>query len=46
LVACARDRTRHECDAAFGRDVVRVLAQAQRQIDERRGAGQVPPTGG
>ncbi len=46
LVACARDRTRHECDAAFGRDVVRVLAQAQRQIDERRGADQVPPTGG
>ncbi len=46
LVACVRDRTGHECDAAFGRDVVRVLARAQRQIDERRGAGQVPPTGG
>jgi predicted dehydrogenase len=25
---------RHECDAAFGRDVVAVLAEAQRQLDE------------
>jgi predicted dehydrogenase len=28
-------RTRHPCDVRFGRDVGRVLAQAQRQLDER-----------
>ena len=28
-------RTRHPCDVWFGRDVGRVLAQAQRQLDER-----------
>lgn len=26
-------RQRHDCDAAFGRDVVAVLAEAQRQLD-------------
>jgi predicted dehydrogenase len=29
-------RTRHPCDVWFGRDVVRVLVQAERQLDERR----------
>ena len=29
-------RTEHPCDARFGRDVGRVVAGAQRQIDERR----------
>ena len=29
-------RTRHPCDVWFGRDVGRVLAQAERQLDERR----------
>lgn len=29
-------RTEHACDARFGRDVGRVVAEAQRQIDERR----------
>ena len=33
LAECARRGTRHEHDARFGRDVVRVLADAQRQID-------------
>ena len=28
-------RTRHPCDVRFGRDVGRVLAQAQHQLDER-----------
>jgi predicted dehydrogenase len=28
-------RTRHPCDVRFGRDVGRVLAAAQRQLDER-----------
>jgi predicted dehydrogenase len=28
-------QTRHPCDVRFGRDVGRVLAQAQRQLDER-----------
>ena len=37
LAATARaGRTRHPCDAWFGRDVGRVLAEAQRQIDARR----------
>ena len=35
LVECARRGTPHERDARFGRDVVRVLADAQRQIDAR-----------
>jgi predicted dehydrogenase len=30
-------RTEHPCDAGFGRDVGRVVAEAQRQIDKRRG---------
>jgi len=43
LVANARaGQTRHPCDVWFGRDVERVLAEAQRQVDARR-AGQ-PPT--
>jgi len=42
LAANARaGQVRHPCDARFGRDVGRVLAQAQRQIDARR-AGQAP----
>jgi predicted dehydrogenase len=37
LAANARSgRTAHPCDAHFGREVGRVLAQAQRQIDARR----------
>jgi predicted dehydrogenase len=37
LAANARSgRTDHPCDVRFGRDVVRVIAEAQRQIDERR----------
>ena len=40
LVANARaGQTEHPCDVRFGRDVGRVLAEAQRQIDARR-AGQ------
>ncbi len=36
LVANARaGQTRHPCDVWFGRDVGRVLAEAQRQIDAR-----------
>ena len=39
LAANARaGQTRHPCDARFGRDVGRVLAEAQRQIDARRAA--------
>jgi len=39
LVANARaGRTDHRCDVRFGRDVGRVLAEAQRQIDARRGS--------
>ena len=39
LVANARaGQTRHPCDVWFGRDVGRVLAEAQRQIDARRAA--------
>jgi predicted dehydrogenase len=29
-------RAEHPCDAAFGREVVRVLAEAQRQVEARR----------
>jgi predicted dehydrogenase len=37
LAANARSgRTDHPCDARFGRDVGRVIAEAQRQIDQRR----------
>jgi hypothetical protein len=28
-------RTEHPCDVRFGRDVGRIVAEAQRQIDER-----------
>ena len=38
LAECARRGTRHELDVRFGRDVVRVLADAQRQIDALPGA--------
>jgi predicted dehydrogenase len=39
LVANARSgRTDHPCDVRFGRDVGRVLADAQRQIDAKRPA--------
>jgi len=34
-------RTEHPCDARFGRDVGRVIAEAQRQIDQRRHGGDV-----
>jgi predicted dehydrogenase len=38
LVANARSgRVEHLCDVRFGREIVRVLAEAQRQVDERRG---------
>lgn len=37
LAACARDGgAAHACDVSFGRDVVRVLADAQRQLDAAR----------
>jgi hypothetical protein len=37
LTANARTgQTRHPCDVRFGRDVGRVLAEAQRQIDAAR----------
>ena len=37
LVANARaGQTEHPCDVRFGRDVGRVLTEAQRQIDARR----------
>ena len=37
LVASARSGSRsHPCDIRFGRDVTRVLAQAQRQLDSAR----------
>jgi hypothetical protein len=29
-------RTEHPCDVRFGRDVGHVVAEAQRQIDQRR----------
>ena len=32
-------RTEHPCDARFGRDVGHVIAEAQRQIDQRHQAG-------
>ena len=34
-------RTEHECDVRFGRDVGHVIAEAQRQIDQRRRAGEL-----
>jgi predicted dehydrogenase len=38
LAANARaGQVRHRCDVRFGRDVGRVLADAQRQVDARRG---------
>jgi hypothetical protein len=40
LVADARSGSRsHPCDVRFGRDVTRILAQAQRQLDAARTAG-------
>jgi predicted dehydrogenase len=33
-------RTAHPCDVRFGRDVGHVIAEAQRQIDRRRRAGE------
>jgi predicted dehydrogenase len=40
LAANARSgRTEHPCDVRFGRDVGHVIAEAQRQIDGRRRAG-------
>jgi hypothetical protein len=37
LVANARaGRTEHPCDVRFGRDVGRVIAEAQRQIEQRQ----------
>jgi predicted dehydrogenase len=36
LIGGARSGARHACDVRFGRDVGRVLAEAQRQIDARR----------
>jgi predicted dehydrogenase len=36
-------RTEHPCDARFGRDVGRVIAEAQRQIDQRRQASAASP---
>ena len=36
LIDGARSGARHPCDVRFGRDVGRVLAEAQRQIDARR----------
>src|SRR5262249_39562844 len=39
LAANARSgRTDHPCDVRFGREVVRVLADAERQVAARRGA--------
>ncbi|MGI9008739.1 MAG: Gfo/Idh/MocA family protein [Streptosporangiaceae bacterium] len=32
LAGCAASGQRHECDVAFGRDVVAVLAEAERQL--------------
>ena len=29
-------RTEHPCDARFGRDVGRVIAEARRQIEQRQ----------
>jgi len=45
LAANARSgRTGHPCDVRFGRDVGRVVAEAQRQIDARRGRLAGPPS--
>ena len=39
LTANARaGQTRHPCDVRFGRDVGRVLSEAQRQVDVRHAA--------
>ena len=47
LAANARaGRTRHPCDVWFGRDVGRVLAEAQRQIDARRAGLNLAPRSG
>ncbi len=35
-------RTDHECDVRFGRDVGRVLADAQRQLDQRQAGARSP----
>jgi len=41
LAECARSgKNEHACDVRFGRDVVQLLAEAQRQLDARLGAGQ------
>lgn len=37
LAHCAAVGQRHECDVVFGRDVVRVLADAERQLAASRG---------
>jgi hypothetical protein len=43
LVANARaGQTEHPCDVRFGRDVVRVLSEAQRQVDARRADQALP----
>ena len=34
---------RHPCDAQFGLDVLRVLAHAQQQLDQRSGSYFPPP---
>jgi hypothetical protein len=34
-------RTEHACDVRFGRDLGHVIAEAQRQIDRRRRAGEL-----
>jgi len=40
LAASARSgQTAHPCDVRFGRDVNRVIIEAERQIDERRAGG-------
>jgi predicted dehydrogenase len=44
LAAMAAGASRHPCDVRFGRDVVRVLAAAQAQLDARSVAGTVPET--
>ena len=35
LAGCVQDGRAHPCDAAFGRDVVHILADAQAQLDAR-----------
>jgi len=41
--AAAAGRSRHPCDVQFGRDVVRVLAAAQAQVDAARPGLDDPP---